>query len=148
MKKANASSLALFAIIGLWLSAAPAWGATAPALSEVRVFKVQSAACTETIPERAASTQMCTHRGQTLVYVMEVGLGNSSQAFFDGAPVSGSSTAICQVGSISQACSGAGTVMGYIYAFQLNISAGGTFQYSNTSINPPRNQLVTTLSIR
>ncbi|MCU1786021.1 YolA family protein [Pseudomonas sp. 13B_2.1_Bac1] len=148
MKKANASSLALFAIIGLWLSAAPAWGATAPALSEVRVFKVQSAACTETIPERAASTQMCTHRGQTLVYVMEVGLGNSSQAFFDGAPVSGSSTPICQVGSISQACSGAGTVMGYIYAFQLNISAGGTFQYSNTSINPPRNQLVTTLSIR
>ncbi|OCW18576.1 DUF4879 domain-containing protein [Pseudomonas aylmerensis] len=148
MKKANASSLALFAIIGLWLSAAPAWGATAPALSEVRVFKVQSAACTETIPERAASTQMCTHRGQTLVYVMEVGLGNSSQAFFDGAPVSGSSTAICQVGSISQACSGAGTVMGYIYAFQLNITAGGTFQYSNTSINPPRNQLVTTLSIR
>ncbi len=148
MKKANASSLALFAIIGLWLSAAPAWGATAPALSEVRVFKVQSAACTETIPERASSTQMCTHRGQTLVYVMEVGLGNSSQAFFDGAPVSGSSTPICQVGSISQACSGAGTVMGYIYAFQLNISAGGTFQYSNTSINPPRNQLVTTLSIR
>lgn len=148
MKKANASSLALFAIIGLWLSAAPAWGATAPALSEVRVFKVQSEGCTETIPERAASTQMCTHRGQTLVYVMEVGLGNSSQAFFDGAPVSGSSTAICQVGSISQACSGAGTVMGYIYAFQLNISAGGTFQYSNTSINPPRNQLVTTLSIR
>ena len=148
MKKANASSLALFAIIGLWLSAAPAWGATAPALSEVRVFKVQSAACTETIPERASSTQMCTHRGQTLVYVMEVGLGNSSQAFFDGAPVSGSSTPICQVGSISQACSGAGTVMGYIYAFQLNITAGGTFQYSNTSINPPRNQLVTTLSIR
>ena len=44
--------------------------------------------------------------------------------------------------------SGAGTVMGYIYAFQLNITAGGTFQYSNTSINPPRNQLVTTLSIR
>lgn len=148
MKKANASSLALFAIIGLWLSAAPAWGATAPALSEVRVFKVQSKGCTEIIPERASSTQMCTHRGQTLVYVMEVGLGNSSQAFFDGAPVSGSSTAICQVGSISQACSGAGTVMGYIYAFQLNITAGGTFQYSNTSINPPRNQLVTTLSIR
>jgi len=103
MKKASAWSLALFGCIGLWLGAAPAWGAPAPALSEVRVFKVQSANCTETIPERAASTQMCTHRGQTLVYVMEVGLGNSSQAFFDGAPVSGTSTAICQVGSISQA---------------------------------------------
>ena len=148
MKKANASSLALFAILGLWLGAEPAWGASAPALSEVRVFKVQSASCTETIPESAVSTQMCTHRGQTLVYVMEVGLGNSSQAFFDGAPVSGTSTAICQVGSVSQACSGAGTLMGYIYTFQLNIQAGGTFQYSNTSINPPRNQLVTTLSIR
>ncbi|NWC90951.1 MULTISPECIES: DUF4879 domain-containing protein [unclassified Pseudomonas] len=148
MKKASAWSLALFGCIGLWLGAAPAWGAPAPALSEVRVFKVQSATCTETIPERAASTQMCTHRGQTLVYVMEVGLGNSSQAFFDGASLSGSRTPICQVGSISQACSGAGRLMGYIYAFQVDIEAGGTFQYSNTSINAPRNQLVTTLSIR
>lgn len=60
-----------------------------------------------------------------------------------------STTAICQVGSISQPCSGAGTLMGYIYTFQLdNVEAGGTFQYSNTSINPPRNQLVTTLGIR
>jgi len=41
-----------------------------------------------------------------------------------------------------------GTLMGYIYTFQLDVEAGGTFQYSNTSINPPRNQLVTTLSIR
>ena len=148
MKKANASSLALFAIIGLWLSAAPAWGATAPALSEVRVFKVQSEGCTETIPERAASTQMCTHRGQTLVYVMEVGLGNSSQAFFDGAPVSGSSTPICQVGSISQACSGAGTVMGYIYVFDVNVEAPGWFEYTNSSINGPQNTLKTILNIR
>lgn len=150
MKKASAWSLALFGCIGLWLGAAPAWGAPAPALSEVRVFKVQSAKCTETIPERADSTQMCTHRGQTLVYVMEVGLGNSPQAFFDGASVPRiSTTAVCQVGSISQPCSGAGTLMGYIYTFQLdNVEAGGTFQYSNTSINPPRNQLVTTLGIR
>ncbi|MFC6337865.1 DUF4879 domain-containing protein [Pseudomonas sp. CCM 7891] len=148
MKKASAWSLALFGCVGLWLGAAPAWGAPAPALSEVRVFKVESPGCTETIPERASRTQMCTHRGTTKVYVMEVGLGNSSQGFFDGAPVSGSSTAICQVGSVSQACSNAGTLMGYIHVFALNIEAGGTFQYSNTSINSPRNTLVTTLSIR
>ena len=38
MKKANPWSLALIASISLWLGAAPAWGAAAPALSEVRVF--------------------------------------------------------------------------------------------------------------
>ena len=77
MKKANAWSLALIPCLGLWLGAAPVWGATAPALSEVRVFKVESAKCTETIPERTSTTQMCTHRGPTKVSVMEVGLGNN-----------------------------------------------------------------------
>lgn len=81
MKKANAWSLALIPCIGLWLAAAPAWGATAPPLSEVRVFKVQSAGCTETIPERAQGTQMCTHRGPTKVSVMEVGLVSVIFAF-------------------------------------------------------------------
>jgi hypothetical protein len=148
MKKASAWSLALFGCLGLWLGAAPAWGATAPALSEVRVFKVVSARCAEAIPERADSTRQCEHRGLVRVYVMEVGLGNRPQAYFNGARLSGSSTAICQVGSISQACSGAGVLMGYIYMYQLNIDAPGTFQYSNTSINVPRNTLVATLGIR
>lgn len=110
MKKANAWSLALIPCIGLWLAAAPAWGATAPPLSEVRVFKVQSAGCTETIPERAQGTQMCTHRGPTKVSVMEVGLGNNPMGRFDGAELNGQRTPVCQVGNISQVCNGAGNV--------------------------------------
>ncbi|MBK3507694.1 DUF4879 domain-containing protein [Pseudomonas sp. LF135] len=147
MKKANASSLALFALIGLGL-AAPAWGATAPALSEVRVFKVESAACAETIPERATSTQMCAHRGPTKVSVMEVGLGKSPMGRFDGAELNGQRSPVCQVGNISQACNGVGTVMGYIYVFDLNVQAPGWFEYSNSSINGSQTPLTTMLNIR
>ncbi|MGB3124360.1 MAG: DUF4879 domain-containing protein [Pseudomonas sp.] len=148
MKKANAGSLALIASISLLLGAAPAWGASAPPLSEVRVFKVESARCTETIPERAQSTQMCTHRGPTRVSVMEVGLGNNPMGRFDGAELNGQRTPVCQVGNISQACAGAGTVMGYIYVFDLNVEAPGWFQFSNSSINGPQNTLKTLLNIR
>ena len=148
MKNASPWSLALIPCISLLLGAAPAWGATAPPLSEVRVFKVESAACTETIPERAQSTQMCTHRGPTKVSVMEVGLGNNPMGRFDGAELNGQRTAVCQVGNISEACNGAGTLMGYIYVFDLNVEAQGWFQYSNSSINPPRNTLSTQLNIR
>ncbi|OPA97658.1 DUF4879 domain-containing protein [Pseudomonas fluorescens] len=148
MKKANAWSLALIASISLWLGAAPAWGAAAPALSEVRVFKVESARCSETIPERVNTTQMCTHRGPTRVSVMEVGLGNNPMGRFDGAELNGQRTAVCQVGNISQACNGAGTVMGYIYVFDLNVEASGWFEFSNTSINGPQNTLTTQLNIR
>ncbi|KAB0519135.1 MULTISPECIES: DUF4879 domain-containing protein [Pseudomonas] len=148
MKNASPWSLALIPCISLLLGAAPAWGATAPPLSEVRVFKVESAACTETIPERAQSTQMCTHRGPTKVSVMEVGLGNNPMGRFDGAELNGQRTAVCQVGNISEACNGAGTLMGYIYVFDLNVEAQGWFQYSNSSINPPQNTLTTLLNIR
>lgn len=148
MKNASPWSLALIPYISLLLGAAPAWGATAPPLSEVRVFKVESAACTESIPERAQSTQMCTHRGPTKVSVMEVGLGNNPMGRFDGAELDGHRTAVCQVGNISEACNGAGTVMGYIYVFDLNVEAQGWFQYSNSSINPPQNTLTTLLNIR
>ncbi|SFB24034.1 DUF4879 domain-containing protein [Pseudomonas sp. NFPP24] len=148
MKNASPWSLALIPCISLLLDAAPAWGATAPPLSEVRVFKVESAACTETIPERAQSTQMCTHRGPTKVSVMEVGLGNNPMGRFDGAELNGQRTAVCQVGNISEACNGAGTLMGYIYVFDLNVQAQGWFQYSNSSINPPQNTLTTLLNIR
>lgn len=148
MKKANPWSLALIPCLSLWLGAAPAWGATAPPLSEVRVFKVESAACTETIPERVNTTQMCTHRGPTKVSVMEVGLGNNPVGRFNGAVLDDQRTAVCQVGSISQACSGAGTLVGYIYVFELNVQAQGWFEYSNASINPPRNTLKTLLNIR
>ena len=148
MKIASPWSLALIPCISLLLGAAPAWGATAPPLSEVRVFKVESAACTETIPERAQSTQMCTHRGPTKVSVMEVGLGNNPMGRFDGAELNGQRTPVCQVGNISEVCNGAGTLMGYIYVFDLNVEAQGWFQYSNSSINPPQNTLTTQLNIR
>lgn len=148
MKKANAWSLAAIACISLWLGAAPAWGAPAPALSEVRVFKVESARCSEAIPERVTTTQMCEHRGHTQVSVMEVGLGNNPMGRFNGAELSGQRTAVCQVGTISQACNGAGTVMGYIYVFDLNVSAQGWFEFSNSSINGPPTTLKTQLNIR
>ncbi|PQZ90002.1 MULTISPECIES: DUF4879 domain-containing protein [Pseudomonas] len=148
MKNARPWSLALIPCLSLWLGAAPAWGAPAPALSEVRVFKVESARCVETIPERAQSTQMCTHRGPTQVSVMEVGLGNNPVGRFDGAELNGKRTPVCQVGSVSQACNGAGTLMGYIYVFDLNVEASGWFQYSNSSINGPQNTLKTLLNIR
>lgn len=140
MKKANASSLALFAVIGLGL-VAPAWGAAAPPLSEVRVFKVESARCTETIPTGVTTTQMCTHRGQTRVSVMEVGLGKSPMGRFNGAELNGQRTPVCQVGNISEVCNGAGTVMGYIYVFDLKVQAQGWFEYSNISINGAQNTL-------
>ena len=148
MKTASPWSLALIPCLSLLLGAAPAWGAAAPPLSEVRVFKVESAACTETIPERAQSTQMCTHRGPTKVSVMEVGLGNNPMGRFDGAELNGQRTPVCQVGNISEVCNGAGTLMGYIYVFDLNVEAQGWFQYSNSSINPPQNTLTTQLNIR
>lgn len=148
MKNASPCSLALIPCISLLLGAAPAWGATAPPLSEVRVFKVESARCTETIPERAQSTQMCTHRGPTKVSVMEVGLGNNPMGRFDGAELNGQRTPVCQVGNVSEACNGQGTLMGYIYVFDLNVEAQGWFQYSNSSINPPQSTLTTLLNIR
>ena len=148
MKKANAWSLALIAALSLWLGAAPAWGATAPALSEVRVFKVESSRCEETIPERVTSTQMCTHRGPTKVSVMEVGLGNNPVGLFNGAVLNGQRTPVCQVGNISEACNGVGTLMGYIYVFDLNVQAQGWFEFTNTSINPPKNTLKAQLNIR
>ena len=148
MKNANPWSLALIPCISLLLGVAPAWGATAPPLSEVRVFKVESASCTETIPERVQSTQMCTHRGPTKVSVMEVGLGNNPVGRFDGATLNGQRTAVCQIGNISEACNGAGTLMGYIYVFDLNVQASGWFEYSNSSINGPQNTLKTLLNIR
>ena len=148
MKKANAWSLAPITAISLWLGAAPVWGATAPALSEVRVFQVESARCKESIPERITSTQMCTHRGPTQVSVMEVGLGNNPVGLFNGAVLNGQRTPVCQVGSISQVCNGAGTLMGYIYVFEMDVQAPGWFEYSNSSINPPRNTLKTQLNIR
>ena len=148
MRKANAWSLALIPCLGLWLGAAPVWGATAPALSEVRVFKVESAKCTETIPERTSTTQMCTHRGPTKVSVMEVGLGNNPVGLFNGAVLNGQRTPVCQGGHVSQACAGGGTLMGYISVFDLSVEAQGWFEYRNSSINPPRNTLKTLLNIR
>ncbi|WP_339416839.1 MULTISPECIES: DUF4879 domain-containing protein [unclassified Pseudomonas] len=148
MKNAKPWSLVLIPCISLLLGAAPAWGATAPPLSEVRVFKVESAKCSETIAERVNTTQMCEHRGPTRVSVMEVGLGNNPMGRFNGAELNGQRTAVCQVGNISEACTGAGTLMGYIYVFDLNVEAQGWFQYSNSSINPPRNTLTTQLNIR
>jgi hypothetical protein len=91
---------------------------------------------------------MCTHRGPTKVSVMEVGLGNNPIGQFNGATLNGQRTPVCQVGNVSEACNGAGTLMGYIYVFDLDVADQGWFEYSNSSINPPRNTLKTLLNIR
>ena len=41
-----------------------------------------------------------------------------------------------------------GTLMGYIYVFDLNVQAQGWFEFINTSINPPKNTLKAQLNIR
>ena len=91
---------------------------------------------------------MCTHRGPTKVSVMEVGLGNNPLGKFNGAVLNGQRTPVCQVGRESQVCNGAGTVMGYIYVFDLKVEAQGWFEYTNSSINGPQNTLKTLLNIR
>ena len=72
---------------------------------------------------------------------MEVGLGKSPMGRFNGAELNGQRTPVCQVGNISEVCNGAGTVMGYIYVFDLNVQAQGWFEFSNISINGPQNTL-------
>ena len=41
-----------------------------------------------------------------------------------------------------------GTVMGYIYVFDLNVQAPGWFEYSNSSINGSQTPLTTMFNIR
>lgn len=148
-KKSIAAAFGVFGCTAVLLGAAPAWGAAAAPLTEVRIYEVQSGSGgTESIAAASTLTQR-EHRGPNIkVRVMEVGLGQNPQGYFDGAPVRGNGTAVCQVGSEVGACQGSGVVIGYVYEYDLADKQQGNFTFSNTSINVPRNTLSATLYIR
>ncbi|WP_426234954.1 DUF4879 domain-containing protein [Pseudomonas sp. TWP3-2] len=134
------------------LSGVPAaFAASAPPLSEVKVIKVQSASCgLEDISDGQAQTG-CNHGGSSIkVYVLEIGYGqNQPQATLDGFEVNGSRSPVCAFdnGNLTECSPGRKTV-GSLYSFDLAGKQQGTFTFSNTSINAPRNTLSTQLYIK
>ncbi|MFJ4194784.1 DUF4879 domain-containing protein [Pseudomonas sp. NPDC089534] len=134
------------------LAAVPAaLAASAPPLSEVKVIKVQSSACgLEDIADGQPRTQ-CDHGGSGIkVYVLEIGYGQSQpQATLDGFEVDGVRSPVCayQTGNLTECTPGSKTV-GSLYVFDLGARQEGTFTFSNTSINAPRNTLSTQLYIK
>ena len=128
-----------------------AFAASAPPLSEVKVIKVQSASCgLEDIGDGQAQTR-CDHSGPGIkVYVLEIGYGQSQpQATLDGFEVNGTRSPVCafDTGNLTECSPGRKTV-GSLYTFDLAGKQEGTFSFSNTSINAPRNTLSTQLYIK
>ncbi|WP_085584096.1 MULTISPECIES: DUF4879 domain-containing protein [unclassified Pseudomonas] len=134
------------------LAAVPAaLAASAPPLSEVKVIKVQSAACGLEDIEDGQSRTQCDHGGSGIkVYVLEIGYGQSQpQASLDGFEVDGVRSPVCafQTGNLTECTPGSKTV-GSLYEFDLGTRQEGTFTFTNTSINAPRNTLSTQLYIK
>jgi hypothetical protein len=134
----------------LTLGAQGAMAASAAPLSQVKVLKVESPACGfESIDEGQQRTH-CDHSGPNIkVYVLEIGYGRAAQAGLDGFDVNGTRTPVCAYdnGNLTECSPGKKTV-GYLYVFDLAGKQEGTFTFSNTSINAPRNTLSTQLYIR
>ncbi|MDI2592115.1 YolA family protein [Pseudomonas sp. N3-W] len=142
-------SLGLFVVL---LCGAPlAMAASAPPLTHVQVLKVQSAACgIENIADGQAQTT-CDHGGANIkVYVLEMGYGRVPHASLDGFSLDGMQTKVCAYDNGNPTeCSGAATrIVGTLYIFDLGGYQGGTFTFSNTSINAPGNTLATQLYIK
>lgn len=138
-------------IAGLMVGTSTVWAASAPPLSQVKVIKVQSSACgLEDIADGQAQTQ-CNHNGASIkVYVLEVGYGqNQPQAALDGFEVNGTRAPVCafDTGNLTECTPGSKTV-GSLYTFDLAGKQEGTFTFSNTSINAPRNTMSTQLYIK
>lgn len=141
-----------FGLIALLMAAASsAWAASAAQLTQVKVIKVQSPACgLEDIGDGQTQTQ-CNHNGPSIkVYVLEVGYGqNQPRATLDGFEVNGTRTPVCAFdnGNLTECTPGRSTV-GSLYTFDLAGKQEGTFSFSNTSINAPRNTMSTQLYIK
>ena len=145
------SRLALLGtMIALLLGANIAVAASAPALSQVKVLKVESPSCGfEDIVEGQAQTT-CNHTGANIkVYVLEVGYGRGAQVGLDGFVLNGTRTPVCAFdnGNLTECTVGRKTV-GYLYVFDLAGKQEGTFTFSNTSLNSPGNTLSTQLYIK
>ncbi|MBK5527458.1 DUF4879 domain-containing protein [Pseudomonas sp. TH06] len=138
-------------IAGLMTGASVAFAASAPPLTQVKVIKVQSPACgLEDIGDGQKQTQ-CNHSGPNIkVYVLEVGYGKSQpQVALDGFEVNGTRAPVCAFdnGNLTECTPGDKTV-GSLYTFDLAGKQEGTFTFSNTSINAPRNTMSTQLYIK
>lgn len=139
-------------LMAVLMAGAPAtWAASAAALTQVKVIKVQSPSCgLEDIADNQPQTQ-CNHSGPSIkVYVLEVGYGqNQPQATLDGFEVNGSRSPVCAYdnGNLTECTPGRKTV-GSLYTFDLAGKQDGTFSFSNTSINAPRNTMSTQLYIK
>jgi hypothetical protein len=137
-------------VIALWLSAQSALAASAAALSQMKVLKVESPVCGfEDIAPGQERTR-CDHSGPNIkVYVLEVGYGRSARVGLDGFDVNGTRTPVCAFdnGNLTECTAGKRTV-GYLYVFDLAGKQEGTFTFSNTSINAPGNTLSTQLYIK
>ncbi len=141
-----------FGLIALLMAGASSvWAASAPPLTQVKVIKVQSPACgLEDIGDGQTQTQ-CNHGGPNIkVYVLEVGYGqNQPHATLDGFEVNGTRAPVCAFdnGNLTECTAGSKTV-GSLYTFDLAGKQEGTFTFSNTSINAPRNTMSTQLYIK
>lgn len=141
----------IFGWIAALLLTAPAFAASAPPLTEVKVIKVQSPSCgLEDIADNQPQTQ-CNHSGPNIkVFVLEVGYGqNQPHVTLDGFEVNGTKGPVCAFdnGNLTECTPGSKTV-GSLYTFDLGGKQEGTFNFSNTSINAPRNTLSTQLYIK
>lgn len=133
------------------IAAPAALAASAAPLSQVKVIKVQSPACgLEDIADNQPQTQ-CNHNGPSIkVYVLEIGYGqNQPHATLDGFEVNGTRAPVCAFdnGNLTECSPGSKTV-GSLYTFELAGKQEGTFSFSNTSINAPRNTLTAQLYIK
>lgn len=138
-------------VAGLMAGSTAALAASAPPLTEVKVIKVQSPACgLEDIGDNQPQTQ-CNHSGPSIkVFVLEIGYGqNQPHATLDGFEVNGTREPVCAFdnGNLTECKPGSNTV-GSLYTFDLAGKQEGTFTFSNTSINAPRNTLSAQLYIK
>ncbi|VVO72482.1 hypothetical protein PS874_01249 [Pseudomonas fluorescens] len=148
MKKERVTGFGL--LMALFAGAPIASAASAAALSQVKVLKVESPGCGfESIAQGQEQTR-CDHSGANIrVYVLEVGYGRGAHVGLDGFEVNGTRTPICAFdnGNLTECTAGKKTV-GYLYVFDLAGKQEGTFTFSNTSINAPSNTLSTQLYIK
>lgn len=141
-----------FGLTAMWLAgASSAWAASAPLLTQVKVIKVRSSACgLEDIADGQSQTQ-CNHGGPNIkVYVLEVGYGQIQPTVtLDGFDINGTKAPVCAFdnGNLTECTPGSKTV-GSLYTFDLQGKQEGTFSFSNTSLNAPRNTMSTQLYIK
>ena len=128
----------------------PASAASAPPLTQLKVLKVESPACGfEDIAEGQEQTR-CNHSGpHIMIYVLEIGYGREAHVGLDGFDVNGTRAPVCAFnnGNLTDCTVGMKTV-GYLYVFDMAGKQEGTFTFSNTSINAPRNTMSTQLYIK